>query len=476
MKASVLNDLPYLAPEILLAIGGLVVLLLGAIRPPSDRRLLGTVTIGWLALAAVASVAASRVAPSQPLFFGMLTVDGVTTLGRLVAIAAIGLVALISVGYRRLPDQRAGEWMALLLFAAVGVMLVAGAMDLALVYIAVELVSVASYILVGMLREEATSSEGSLKYFLYGALSTGLLLYGLSLLYGALGSLHLTALGSAFLPGVTRLPLVSIGVALIVAGLGFKVAMVPFHMWAPDAYQGAPVPVAAFLSVASKAAGLLALVRLFQIGLGSGMWPDLFAWLAVLTMTLGNVVALRQTNIKRLMAYSSVAQAGYLLIGLVCFGPLGMTAIIVYLAAYLAMNLGAFGCITALGDLIGSDQIDDYRGVAQRAPVLAALLTLFLLSLAGIPPMAGFIGKWLLFSAAIEAGRVGLAVAAVINSVVSVAYYVNIVRPMYFEPSAAPAAPAPVALRAAVSVAFAAMMLIGLWPAPLMALAQRVMP
>jgi len=468
------NDLPFLLPEVLLTIGGLIVLLLGVLR--QDKRLVGVVTVGWLVLVTWASVAVAGVVPSRPLFDGLVVIDGVATFGRFFAAVSIGLVALMSIGYRGLPDRRAGEWMALLLFAALGVMLVASAIDLAMVYIAIELVSIVSYVLVGMLREDPRSSEGSVKYYLYGALSTGLLLYGLSLLYGALGSLKMSALAAALVPGVVRSPLVSVGLALVIVGLGFKVAMVPFHMWAPDAYQGAPTPVAAFLSVASKAAGLLALTRLFQSGVGVGMWEEMFVWLAVLTMILGNVVAIRQTNIKRMMAYSSVAQAGYLLIGLVCFGHLGMTALVVYLSAYLTMNLGAFACITAIGDAIGSDEIDDYRGVSQRAPAAAAFLTLFLLSLAGIPPMAGFIGKWMLFSAAVQADRIGLAVAGVVTSVISVAYYANIVQRMYFEPSASAPLRLSVSARAVASVAFVAMMLSGLFPASLIAFAQRVMP
>ena len=352
-------------------------------------------------------------------------------------------------------------------------MLMAEASHLLMAYLAIEMVSLSTYLLVGLRRDDR-GAEASLKYFLFGALASGIMLFGMSLLFGLTGSLSFASLreATAGLDGSLRGALV-IAVTLMLAGLGFKISMVPFHLWTPDAYEGAPVPVTALLSVGPKAAGLALFVRLMDAL--APAWPalePLVLSLTMVTMTFGNLVALVQTNVKRLLAYSTIAQVGYLLIGFIVNTRLGLEALIVYLAAYLFMNLGAFACVVAVVQDTGRESLDAFRGLAKRSPVLAVLTTLFLLSLAGIPPLLGFVGKFLLFGAAIQAGYVALAVVGVVNSTVALYYYVRIIREMYLQAPDSPGMlrPAP-ALRLAAAVCGAGTLGLGLFPGTLLSLA-----
>ena len=457
-------------PETILSLGALTVITLGAF--PAMRR--WVLPAAWLALAASAvALWHAPVPPPTATFFGLIICDPFSLAFRWLAWGTTALVMLLVTGSREVESLLRGEYVGLLLFVAVGLMLMAEASHLLMAYLAIEMVSLSTYLLVGLRRDDR-GAEASLKYFLFGALASGIMLFGMSLLFGLTGSLSFASLreATAGLDGSLRGALV-IAVTLMLAGLGFKISMVPFHLWTPDAYEGAPVPVTALLSVGPKAAGLALFVRLMDAL--APAWPalePLVLSLTMVTMTFGNLVALVQTNVKRLLAYSTIAQVGYLLIGFIVNTRLGLEALIVYLAAYLFMNLGAFACVVAVVQDTGRESLDAFRGLAKRSPVLAVLTTLFLLSLAGIPPLLGFVGKFLLFGAAIQAGYVALAVVGVVNSTVALYYYVRIIREMYLQAPDSPGMlrPAP-ALRLAAAVCGGGTLGLGLFPGTLLSLA-----
>jgi NADH-quinone oxidoreductase subunit N len=320
-------------------------------------------------------------------------------------------------------------------------MLMASGGDLLVIFLGLEIMSLAQYILAGMRPNFLKSSEAAMKYFLLGAFATGFLLYGISLLYGATGTTNLAGIMTAIREGgLSDHPLLSIGMGLLVVGFGFKVAAVPFHMWTPDVYEGAPTPVTALMSTGVKAAAFAALARVFVMALGDlqGSWAPLFWGLAVLTMTVGNLMAIAQQNIKRMLAYSSIAHAGYLLIALVAAGPAGLTGLLFYLLAYAFMNLGAFAVVVAMEQREDRYlRLDDYSGLGFRYPLISAAMALFMFSLAGLPPTAGFMAKFYVFSAAVEQGYIGLTVIGVLNSLLSLYYYLRPVVFMYMEESKA---------------------------------------
>ena len=343
-----------------------------------------------------------------------------------------------------------------------------------MIYLAIELLSITSYILTGYLREDPKSNEAAIKYFLYGATASAAMLYGMSLLYGATGSTNLSQIAMALRDAEASLRgIIFPAVIFLLVGFGFKIGAVPFHQWAPDAYEGAPTPVTAFLSVGPKAAGFAVLARVFLTALPS-FQPDRIALLAsisAVTMTLGNLVAIWQKNIKRMLAYSSIAQAGYILLGVVAASALGMTSLVFYLIIYLFANLGAFIVIITFSNGGGGDAIEDYAGLSQRSPGLALAMLLFLLSLAGIPPLAGFIGKFYLFAAAMKEGFLWLVLVAVLNSIVSLYYYLQVVRQMYIiPPRTEEPVPASPALSGALLITMAGVLLLGIYPAPLVEL------
>ena len=415
----------------------------------------------------------------------MLRADGYAMFLKLVILSAAALAILFSVEYAERTGLPQGEYYTLLLLSTTGMMLMVAAINLMTIFVALEILSIALYVLVGLNRADRRSGEAALKYFLLGAFASGFLLYGMALVYGQAGTTalagirqHVTSLGGQF-------PLLlAMGLGLMIVGFGFKVALVPFQWWTPDAYEGAPTSVTAFMSVGAKVAGFAALGRVVLYAFGE-MWPEwswLLAGLAALTMMVGNLAALRQTNLKRMLAYSSIAHAGYILIGLAAANRAGVAAVLFYLFAYAFMNVAAFAVIIAVGRSQGGgdgqgETLDDFAGLAARQPGLAAVMAILMLSLAGVPPLAGFLAKLYAFGAAVEAGLVWLAALGVINSVVSAYYYLRVVATMYMRESAAEdceaePAPASPALRVGLALAAVVVVLLGLWPAPIINLAR----
>ena len=374
-------------------------------------------------------------------FSGALTIDNYAAYFKLLFLAATVLVLLASTTFLdSLPRYRA-EFVGLLLFATTALMFLASASDLVTVYISLEMSSLSIAFLSAWAKRGLTATEAGLKYFLLSAMSSAVLLYGIALVYGLTGQTRLDAIAAALSAGPSA-PLL-LALALLLAGFGFKVSAVPFQMWTPDVYEGAPTPVTAYLSVASKAAGFAAAIRVFQTALPAAQsdWITLFAVVAAATMTVGNVVALAQSNIKRMLAYSSIAQAGYILVGVAAASDSGVAAVLFYLLAYTATNLAAFTAVIAISRLTASEQLTDYRGLHQRAPWLAFALAVSLLSLAGLPPFAGFFAKLYVFRAGIESGLTWLVLLAVVNSAVSLYYYAQVIHDMYMVPAAAATRP-----------------------------------
>jgi proton-translocating NADH-quinone oxidoreductase chain N len=463
-----------LSPELLLALTGLLVMALDAIQlGREEKRWLPYVTLAGLAASLIATITLWG-CDTRVLF--VLSCDPFALVVKAVALVAVGLVVLMSDVYIRTHSRFQGEFYALLLFATMAISLLGGATNLVMIFLAFDFLSIASYLLTGFLRGDQRSAEAGMKYFLYGAALSAVMLYGMSWFYGLTGSTDLDAIASGLLEMGGPVRLVALpALILMAAGFAFKIGAVPFHQWAPDAYEGAPTPVTAFLSVGPKVAGFAVIMRVFMTLVPGGFvdltmdWRSLLMATAVVTMTVGNLVALWQTNIKRLLAYSSIAQAGYVLIGVAAASPRGVTAVFLYLAAYVLTNLGAFAAVITFSNQTGSYTIDDYAGLSQRAPAVALVLIVCLLSLTGIPPTAGFIGKLWLFSAAIEGGLTWLAVIGVINGVISLSYYWKIMRAIYFaEPSSEEPLPTSAALNVALGVAIAGVLLIGVFPAPVL--------
>jgi NADH-quinone oxidoreductase subunit N len=482
-----LSDFYYLLPEIVLTAGSLVLLLADLMIPRNRQSLLAWVTLAVLGATAVAliPVADANVQVSR----GLIAVDRFALFFKVIFLLSAALTVLMSVRYLEIEGTRAGEYYFLILCATLGMMFMAGGTDLITLFIGLETMAISFYILTGFLKPSRRSNEAAVKYFLLGAFSLGILLYGMSLMYGLSGSTNLRTIATALL-GKEADPRLVLAVILVVAGMGFKIAAVPFHMWAPDVYEGAPTPITGFLSVGSKAASFAMLLRIFIEGLptmrtslveariGASApdvgWGILFYILAVVTMTVGNFAALTQSNLKRMLAYSSIAHAGYLLIGAVSGTSRGVTAMLVYLFVYVFMQLGAFAVLALLRrqDVVG-DELKDLNGLFFRQPFAAVAMLLFMLSLGGIPPTAGFMGKFWLFSAAIESGYVWLAVIGVLNSAVSLYYYIRIVVYMMLknEPAGSEPRQTP-ALAVAMVTAVAATLILGIYPQALFEFAQ----
>jgi NADH-quinone oxidoreductase subunit N len=446
MSEQILNDLPLFAPETALVVVLLLAILADLIFRKSPA-VVATVTVAGLILTAV--LVLMQAGTHASIFSNMLAVDSFAFFFKLLIVFTAILIVIFSLHSSELNSsgRRLGEYYSLLLALTLGMMLMAGASNLLMMYLALELSSISSYILSGYTREAQDSSEASLKYVIYGALSSGLMLYGISVIYGITGSLDLYAINQALAKGgFNELTLLIAGV-LAIAGFGYKISAVPFHYWTPDIYEGAPITITAFLSVASKAGGFAMMIRFFKVTfidssiltLPAGAWASLkgFDWVAVvaalsvLTMTLGNLVAIWQNNLKRLLAYSSIAHAGYMLMGLVVLNNEGLSAIMMYFVIYLFMNLGAFYIVMLIANKIGSEDIEEYKGIGPKAPFVTVALSIFLISLTGLPPTAGFVGKLYLFAALLNSGWVWLAVVGAINSVISLYYYVRIFRNMY---------------------------------------------
>jgi len=393
--------------------------------------------------------------------------DPMSLFFKLVVLGALILTLLLTVDYRsKTPHEHPGSFTGLLVLAAAGLMLLVSALDFLLIFLSLELVSISSFILVGYEKDDRLSVEGAVKYFIIGAFSSAVLVYGISLFYGAAGTTKLTAIQP--LLAARSSGMFVMACLLITVGFGFKVSMAPFHLWVPDAYEGAPTPVTAFLSIAPKVAGLAVMARVFTYLVPHAALDltALFALLAVLTMTVGNLTAIFQTNIKRMLAYSSIAQAGYMLIGFVTGDFLGRQGLLLYSLVYVFMNVGAFSVAIAIGNEEGYE-LEAYDGLGRRNLGIALAMTFFLLSLAGIPPLAGFIAKFYLFAAAVKGGFYWLAVAAVLNSVVSVYYYMRVAYHMFFRrPRTLEPAPVGPLLFSALTLAVVAVFVIGIYPEP----------
>ena len=444
-----MQSLTAFAPELVLT-GAVAVLLLAdlLIRDAASRtRILGVLAVAGLVIAGVALGGVAGNAPGT-LFSGMVTLDPLAVFFKAFFVLAGLLGVLFVLLSAEVEEVRLGEYLALLLSLVLGMSLLAGASNLLMIYLALEFVSIPSYVLAGFRKRDRLGSEGALKYVIYGAVASGIMLYGLSLIYGLTTTLDLNTLRGAVQaaagdPASSASLLVA--VMLTLAGFLYKIAAVPFHMWCPDVYQGAPTPFTAFLSVGPKAAGFAVLVRFFHVafldrsgaGAAGGLpWPMIFGIVSMATMTLANLVALTQTNVKRLLAWSSVAHAGYILMGFSLANAQGVHAMLLYLALYLLMNLGAFLAVMALRDATGSEELSAFKGLGSRAPVVAVSLAIFLFSLVGIPPFAGFIGKFYVFAAVVNQGGwfyYVLALVGVVNSVVSLYYYAMVVRAMFLE-------------------------------------------
>jgi NADH-quinone oxidoreductase subunit N len=431
-------------PEIIIAVFSFIILLLQSFSSARFKDYYGYVSLIGV-LAAVAFVfsqpASFELRSVTYSFNGMWVVDNYCRFFKLIFLLGTGLTILISIKYLDNEALQHGEYYALILFATLGMMIMASGAELITIFLGVELMSMSLYVLAGYTRARMISNESALKYFLLGSFATGFLLYGIALVYGSTGSTDIRTIAKFIMTTGFQGHTIIMGMALLVIGFGFKTASVPFHMWAPDVYEGAPAPVTAFMSAGPKAAAFAAFARIFMEALPSlqGQWMGLIWIMAVLTMCVGNIIALVQDNIKRMLAYSSIAHAGYVLVAFLAAGELGITSILYYMLAYTFMNIGAFAVITVLAGK-GEERvhIQDFRGLGYKHPLAAIAMSLFLFSLAGIPPTGGFMGKFYIFSAAVKEGYIGLAIIGVLNSVVSVYYYLRVTVAMYMQDVSAP--------------------------------------
>jgi NADH-quinone oxidoreductase subunit N len=471
-------NLAAIMPEVILSCIAMVLLLVNVFVPSENKGYLGYLSIIGIAITA-ACVISGWGAP-QTGFNGAVMQDNFAVFFKIIFLISAGLAILISDRYMSQEGCNQGEFYPVILFSTVGMMFMASGTDMMVIFLGLELLSICLYVMAGWNRASVKSNEAGLKYFLLGAFSTGFLLYGMCLTYGATGSTKLNTIASYAMQNqaVISNPLFVIGMLLIGVGFSFKVAAAPFHMWTPDVYQGAPTPVTAFMSAGPKAAGFAAFLRvmIFAFPMLKGDWTALLWVLAVLTMTVGNIIALSQDNIKRMLAYSSIAHAGYALVGFTACNAEGAAGILFYMLSYAFMNIGAFAVVVLVGKKGEKNgNVQDFAGLAFKKPILAVLMTVFLFSLAGIPPTAGFIGKFYLFSAAIKSGYLGLAIIGVLNSAASCYYYLRVMVYMYMKESSedyawAGMTPA-VALCLVISVG--ATLFLGVVPGTILELAQK---
>jgi NADH-quinone oxidoreductase subunit N len=439
------DSLSYFYPELILS--GTILLLIVLDLLIKSRKSLATIAMLGCAGALVATLDLYS-AQQGWLFHRMIILDNFSLFFKVISLIATILVIWMSLGSQEIRQVYQGEYYALLLTCALGMFFMASASNLLTAYLSLELVSLTSYVVTGFLPHNRRSSEAALKYLIYGGVASGTMIYGMSWVYGMSGSLDYGAIQQALAQKEMNKTALYMAFVFILAGFGYKIVFVPFHMWSPDVYQGAPTPFTAFLSVASNAAGIAILVRFFFPGVSragaggewafiSGVeWPHVLLFISMITMTLGNLSALNQKNLKRMLAYSGIAHAGYMLMGIAILTNEGLAAILFYITVYLIMNLGAFLVVAMMANATGSEEIESYRGLAWRGAVIpAACLAVFLFSLTGLPPFAGFIGKFFLFAAVIKQGGafVVLALVAIINSVISLYYYAKIVKVMFLD-------------------------------------------
>ncbi len=424
-------NISLIIPQIFLTCWAMLIIAIDFFKKDGSRRGLGYLSILGLGITAVLAV---FVDTGQG-FFGTYLSDDYGRLFNEIFLLTAMLTIIASIDYVEIRIKHKGEFYGLILLATVGMMFLAGAGELITLYVSLELATIPLYVLAAFLKKDLKSTEAGLKYLIIGGASSGILLFGLSLLYGLTGTTMLADINSWDLAGEGLNLGLGLAIVLFIAGFGFKLAAAPFHMWAPDVYEGAPTPVTAFLSVASKAAGLVAFVRIFfgPLIIAKTDWVLLLEIVAVLAMVIGNFVALQQSNIKRMLAYSSIAQIGYVFVALAAGNEYSIIGMMIFLMAYMFANIGAFMVAIGFSNMTGSDQIDDYAGMSRRNPLASIMMTIFMLSLVGIPPTAGFLGKYWLFAAAIKEHIYWLVVIAVLMSVVSLFFYMNVVRKMFFQ-------------------------------------------
>jgi len=433
-----------------------------------------------LSIIGVTGVALSMIGSSGTTFGGMFISDGYSSFFKLIFLITVVLAVLISVKYISIERVNFGEYYSLILLSTLGMMIMASAADLIVLYLGLELMALSTYILAGFIRHDIKSNEAALKYFLLGAFSSAFLLYGISLIYGLTGTTDIYAIASHISEkGLSGNPALSLSMTFFAVAFGFKIAAAPFHMWAPDTYEGAPTSITAFMSVGPKAAGFAVLGRVFMIAFASIKieWAMVLIPLSILSMGIGNIVALAQTNIKRMLAYSSIAHAGYALLGVIVANNEGLASMMTYLMIYAFMNMGAFAVVIMLRtEGFKGDNITDYEGLSKTHPFLAALMLIFMFSLTGIPPTAGFIGKLYVFMSAINAGYTWLVLVAVVFSVISAYFYLRIIMYMYMkEPKVEVATSQSGTLVAALGVTTVAVLVIGVFPSFLVKLAKAAL-
>ena len=463
-----------IVPEILTTAFACFLLMFDLFVPKERKTLVGIVAlIGTIILAIITFGYMNKYIVT---FSGMFVLDNLSVVLKEVFFLSNIIVILLSLKYLEIEKVNLGEYYALMIFATVGMMIMASARDLVMVYLGLETMALSVYVLAGFMKMNEKSAEAALKYFLLGVFISGIFLYGIALVYGRTGTTNIAGVAEFIKTHGVKDPILLLSLILIAAGLGLEIAMAPFHFWAPDVYEGAPTPVTAYISVAPKVAAIAALLRIYVQAFAalSPYWQDVLWLLAALTMTVGNVTAVLQTNVKRLLAYSSIAHAGYMLMGILALNKLGVTALAFYFFAYCIMNIGAFGLVIFLRrGAIAGDEIDDFRGLAQTQPIAALVMVIFLLSLTGIPPTVGFVGKFLLFSAALKAKLYWLVAIAVLNSVISLYYYFKIAKVMYMEnPEVTEPVSAPLTVKATIFALGALTVLFGLYPHPLINFAQ----
>ena len=485
-----IQNLSHFLPETVLAVTFCLAILSGLIFRANHK------SAGWIAFLGVMTAlffVLNQAGTSEEIFSGMIAVDPFAVFFKSFAAVCALIIFLFSSLSMEVQTtvRRMAEYYGLLVSMTLGMFLMAGASNVLMMVLAMELTSLSSYILAGYTKEAPDSSEASMKYIIYGAVSSGVMLYGVSILFGISGAMNYAGINRALTLNTPHYSALLIATIFIVMGFGYKISAVPFHFWTPDVYEGAPITVTAFLSVASKAAGFAMMIRFFKVifidttipALPPGVWLSVnnFEWnkllviLSVLTMTLGNLVAVWQDNLKRLLAYSSIAQAGYMLMGMVLLSDKGIAAVLIYFMMYLFMNLGAFYVVMIVANKTGSEDISAYRGIGYRSPIIGVAMALFLLSLTGLPPTAGFIGKFYLFSAVLDARWIWLAVVGAINSVISLYYYARVLRYMFLRDPEGQSGHLPIVHREAWILLALAIptLLFGLYFAPIVDLANK---
>ncbi len=461
-----------LAPEIILALVGLAILLTGLFIGTNNKNILGYIASAGLIAALYLTI--SNISVNETMFYGTITIDALSQFFKIVFISVSLLVTIASIKYTD-GNKSADEFFTLLMFSTVGMMVVASANDLITLFVGFELASLSTYALAGFEKNNPKSIEAAMKYFIIGSLSSALMLFGISFVYGMTGTTSIPGIAENA-GALAASPIGLIAVVMLIAGFGFKMALVPFHMWAPDTYQGAPTVVSALLAAGSKKMGFVAAFRVLVIALAvlSPTWQTAFAALAIITMTLGNVVAISQTSVKRMLAYSSVAQAGYIAMAFAVMTPMALAGGILYTLSHAFMKTGAFLVVAVVGYMVLSDNknakdidhLDNFKGLAKRMPITAFSMMVFVFALSGIPPTAGYMSKFILFSSTIESGLVWLAVIAILNSALSLYYYARIVKYMYFLPASGGKVSEPLPYAIAIILALAGVLVIGIWPEP----------